>query len=311
MTTATQALHDFDMRQRFYFDKSPVRGDVVRIKDSLQTILQQKDYPVALQKLLGEMLVAASLLIGTLKIEGRLSIQLQNSGAAADTEEDSLTWAMAECDHQGHIRGLAEWTGAWQSAQTANDAFAKLGKVGEGVLFINIQPDATYGTQAEGYQGIVERVADNLADCLAHYQQQSVQIPTLINLACDGEQAGGILLQLLPRTTEEEVEAVDNDLFPRLKILTKTLKAEELTTLPADEILYRLYHEEDVVTAHPMSLTFACTCSQQKSESAIFQLGKPAALEIANEHGGELALDCGFCAHVYRFDHKDIEMIFA
>ena len=89
MTTATQALHDFDMRQRFYFEKSPVRGDVVRINDSLQTILQQKDYPVALQKLLGEMLVAASLLIGTLKIEGRLSIQLQNSGAAADTEEDS------------------------------------------------------------------------------------------------------------------------------------------------------------------------------------------------------------------------------
>ena len=61
MTTATQALHDFDMRQRFYFEKSPVRGDVVRINDSLQTILQQKDYPVALQKLLGEMLVAASL----------------------------------------------------------------------------------------------------------------------------------------------------------------------------------------------------------------------------------------------------------
>ena len=311
MTTATQALHDFDMRQRFYFEKSPVRGDVVRINDSLQTILQQKDYPVALQKLLGEMLVAASLLIGTLKIEGRLSIQLQNSGAAADTEEDSLTWAMAECDHQGHIRGLAEWTGTWQSAQTANDAFAKLGKVGEGVLFINIQPDATYGTQAEGYQGIVERVADNLADCLAHYQQQSVQIPTLINLACDGEQAGGIVLQLLPRTTEEEYETVDNDLFPRLKILTKTLKAEELTTLPADEILYRLYHEEDVVTAEPMPLTFACTCSQPKSESAIFQLGKPAALESANEHGDELALDCGFCGHVYRFDHKDIEMIFA
>jgi molecular chaperone Hsp33 len=81
---------------------------VVRINDSLQTILQQKDYPVALQKLLGEMLVAASLLIGTLKIEGRLSIQLQNSGAATDPEQDSLTWAMAECDHQGHIRGLAE-----------------------------------------------------------------------------------------------------------------------------------------------------------------------------------------------------------
>ena len=310
MTTATQALHDFDMRQRFYFEQSPVRGDVVRIKDSLQTILQQKDYPVALQKLLGEMLVAASLLIGTLKIEGRLSIQLQNSGAAADTEEDSLTWAMAECDHQGHIRGLAEWTGAWQSAQTANDAFAKLGKVGEGVLFINIQPDATYGTQAEGYQGIVERVADNLADCLAHYQQQSVQIPTLINLACDGEQAGGIVLQLLPRTTEEEYETVDNDLFPRLKILTKTLKAEELTTLPADEILYRLYHEENIVAPEPVSLTFGCTCSREKCEMAIEQIGQAEALDIVAEQNGTFEMDCGFCGEIYKFNNDEIAAIF-
>lgn len=317
MTTIKQLVSDVDMRQRFYFEQSPVRGDVVRIKDSLNTILQQKDYPIALQKLLGEMLVAASLLIGTLKIEGRLSIQLQNSATEAhedsDTQsnEDSLKWAMAECDHQGHIRGLAEWRGDWQSLHTANDAFAKLGKVGEGVLFINIQPNAAYGTQAEGYQGIVERVADNLADCLAHYQQQSVQIPTLINLACDGEQAGGIVLQLLPRTTEEEHETIDNDLFPRLKILTRTLKADELTTLPANEILYRLYHEEDVVTAEPTPLSFACTCSQAKSELAIFQLGKDHALEVADEQGGELALDCGFCGHVYRFDKDDIKQIFA
>ena len=311
MTTISQQNTDFDMRQRFYFEQSPVRGDVVRINDSLKTILQQKAYPLALQQLLGEMLVAASLLIGTLKIEGRLSIQLQNSAAETAVDEDSLKWAMAECDHQGHIRGLAEWTGTWQQPQTANDAFALLGKVGEGVLFINIQPDALYGTQAEGYQGIVERVADNLAECLAHYQQQSVQIPTLINLACDGEQAGGIVLQLLPRTSDEEHETVDNDLFPRLKILTRTLKAQELTTLPANEILYRLYHEEDIVTAEPMPLTFACTCSQQKSESAIFQLGEAHALEIAEEHGGEIALDCGFCGHVYQFDKAAIQQIFA
>lgn len=42
----------------------------------IANVIAQKDYPVALQKLLGEMLVAASLLIGTLKIDGRLSIQL-------------------------------------------------------------------------------------------------------------------------------------------------------------------------------------------------------------------------------------------
>lgn len=310
----TQSSLDYktqnDLRQRFFIQHSPVRGDVVRLSHSYAQIIAQKDYPKALQQLLGEMLVAASLLIGTLKIEGRLSIQLQNPNTDA-SDDARLKWAMAECDHQGHIRGLAEWTGDWSDLSSANDAFATLGAVGEGVLFINIQPDSSFGVQAEGYQGIVERVADNLADCLAHYQKQSVQIPTLINLACDGLQAGGILVQLLPRTSEEEQETVDTDLFPRLTVLTKTLKVDELTRLPADEILFRLYHEEEVVTDTPHPLRFACTCSREKSESAIFQLGETQALEIAEEHGGEIALDCGFCGHVYRFDKADIKQIFA
>lgn len=298
-----------DMRQRFFIQNSPVRGDVIRLSTSYAKIIAQKDYPIALQKLLGEMLVASALLISTLKIEGRLSIQLQNNSLEKD-DTTALKWAMAECDDKGNIRGLADWQGDWSGLTSANDAFQTLGKTGEGVLFINIQStDAIMG--GEGYQGIVERVADNLADCLAHYQKQSVQIPTLINLACDGLQAGGVLVQLLPRTSEEEQEEVDNDLFPRLTVLTKTLKEQELTTLPAEEILFRLYHEEDVVTPEATPLQFSCTCSAEKSAGAIFQLGKAQALEVADEHGGEIALDCGFCGQVYRFNKKDIQQIFA
>ena len=83
MTMTDSPVNDMrDERQRFFIEQSPVRGDVVRLADSYQQIIAQKDYPVALQKLLGEMLVAASLLIGTLKIDGRLSIQLQNPATA-------------------------------------------------------------------------------------------------------------------------------------------------------------------------------------------------------------------------------------
>lgn len=298
-----------DMRQRFFIQNSPVRGDVIRLSTSYAKIIAQKDYPIALQKLLGEMLVASGLLISTLKIEGRLSIQLQNNGLE-NTETTALKWAMAECDDKGNIRGLADWQGNWSGLTSADDAFQTLGNTGEGVLFINIQPtDSLMG--GEGYQGIVERVADNLADCLAHYQKQSVQIPTLINLACDGLQAGGVLVQLLPRTSEEEQEAVDTDLFPRLTILTKTLKEHELTTLPASEILFRLYHEEEVVTPESTPLQFSCTCSAEKSAGAIVQLGEAQALEVADEHGGEIALDCGFCGQVYRFNKAEIKQIFA
>ena len=311
----TDLIQDNDIRQRFFIEDSPVRGDVVRLSRSYATTIAQKPYPEALKRLLGEMLTAASLLIGTVKINGRLSIQLQSSDS-----DSLLNWAMAECDQNGIIRALASWKAdtdehvqAWSNMLHAKEAFAELGATGQGVLFINIQPDG-----GEPYQGIVERSHDNLADCLAHYQKQSAQIPTLINLASDGLQAGGILVQMLPRTAQETYEVeqnedagIDDDLWTRLSVLTRTLKAEELTTLDTNEILYRLYNEEKVVAPDPISLSFGCTCSREKCEMAIEQIGETEALDIVAEQNGTFEMDCGFCGEIYKFNKDDVAAIFA
>ncbi len=307
--------HDNDLRQRFFIEDSPVRGDVVRLSRSYATMIAQKPYPEAIKRLLGEMLTAASLLISTVKINGRLSIQLQSSDS-----DSLLNWAMAECDQDGIIRALASWKGetdeqvqAWENMTHAKEAFAELGATGQGVLFINIQPDG-----GEPYQGIVERSHDNLADCLAHYQKQSAQIPTLINLASDGLQAGGILVQMLPRTAEElykveqnEDAGIDDDLWTRLSVLTRTLKAEELTTLDTNEILYRLYNEEKVIAPEPVALSFGCTCSREKCEMAIEQIGEAEALDIVAEQNGSFEMDCGFCGEIYKFNKDDVAVIFS
>ncbi|WP_201575725.1 MULTISPECIES: Hsp33 family molecular chaperone HslO [Psychrobacter] len=306
---------DSDVRQRFFIQDSPVRGDVVRLSRGYATIIAQKPYPEAIKRLLGEMLTAASLLIGTVKIDGHLSIQLQSSDS-----NSLLNWAVAECDQDGIIRALASWKAdtdeqvqAWENMTSADEAFAELGETGQGVLFINIQPAG-----GESYQGIVERSHDNLADCLAHYQKQSAQIPTLINLASDGLQAGGILVQMLPRTAEETYEVeqnqdagIDDDLWTRLSVLTRTVKAEELTTLDSNEILYRLYNEENVVAPEPVALSFGCTCSREKCEMAIEQIGETEALDIIEEQGGTFEMDCGFCGEVYKFNKDDVATIFA
>ena len=75
------------------------------------------------------MLVSASLLISTLKIDGKLSIQLQSSDSDA-----RLNWAMAECDHTGSVRALAGFDDTnqnqtvWQHLKSADEAFGELGK---------------------------------------------------------------------------------------------------------------------------------------------------------------------------------------
>ncbi len=67
-----------DLRQRFFIEDSPVRGEVVHLEEALQTILAQRDYAPAVKILLGEMLSATALLASTLKIKGRISLQFRH-----------------------------------------------------------------------------------------------------------------------------------------------------------------------------------------------------------------------------------------
>jgi molecular chaperone Hsp33 len=278
-----------DIRQRFYIHDCPVRGEVVHLKQALKTILAQRDYPQAIKVLLGEMLVASSLLASTLKIKGRLSIQIQSTG--------TLKWAMAECNHLGEVRALAEFEQDPRFVEAVDSSVALSSLVG-GVLFINIEPDV-----GERYQGIVPLEHATLAQCLVQYYDLSAQIPTRIVLASSEESAGGLLIQLLPRT-EEEQESVDSDLWPRLTMLTETLKAEELISLPAQEILYRLYNEEDVRLPDSEVLSFGCTCSKQRCANALIQIGEEAVKETLLEQN-PIEMHCQFCNSRYTFSAEE------
>ena len=284
-----------DLRQRFFIEDSPVRGEVVHLEEALQTILKQRDYVPAVQVLLGEMLCATALLASTLKIKGRISLQIQASG--------TFKWAMAEGNHLGEVRALADYE---QDPRflSAEDSSTVLKSLVSPVLFINIEPE--FG---ERYQGIVPLDKGNLAECLIQYYDLSAQIPTRIVLASNAERAGGLLIQLLPRNSEEEQQRVDEDLWPRVTMLTETLKAEELTDLDVNEILYRLYNEEQVRLPEVEALRFGCTCSKERCANALIQIGVSAVRETL-EYQNPITMDCQFCSTQYSFSAEEALSLF-
>ena len=279
-----------ELRQRFYIENCPVRGEVVHIENVLQTILAQRDYPQAIQILLGEMLTATALLASTLKIKGRISLQIQAAG--------TFKWAMAECNHLGELRASADYEEDPRFFQAENSSTVLKSLVNP-VLFINIEPE--FG---ERYQGIVALEQDSLAGCLMQYYDLSAQIPTKIVLASSAERAGGLLIQLLPRNSEEEQQRVDEDLWPRLTLLTETIKPQELTDLTATEILYRLYNEEDVRLPEVEQLKFGCTCSKERCATALEQIGIDAVRETL-EFQNPITMDCQFCSTRYSFTAEE------
>ena len=284
-----------DLRQRFFIEDSPVRGEVVHLEEALQTILAQREYAPAIKVLLGEMLSATALLASTLKIKGRISLQIQAEG--------TFKWAMAECNHLGEVRALADYEED-DRFNEMSDSSVVFNTLKKPVLFINIEPE-----HGERYQGIVPLDQPNLAHCLMQYYDLSAQIPTRIVLASNLTHSGGLLIQLLPRNNEEEQKRVDEDLWPRLTMLTETLKADELTDLEAKEILYRLYNEEEVRLPEVEALKFGCTCSKQRCEIALQEIGITAVRETL-EHQNPIEMDCQFCNSKYSFSAQEALALF-
>ena len=273
-----------DQLHRYLFENYAVRGELVTVSDTWTQILENHDYPQPVKIILGELLVATSLLTATLKFDGDITVQLQGDGP--------MTLAVINGNNKQEMRGVARVQG-----DVAADASLK-DLVGNGYLVITITP-----AEGERYQGVVGLEGDTLAACLEDYFMRSEQLPTRLFIRTGDIEgklaAGGMLLQVLPAQ-----DAQAND-FEHLATLTETIKAEELLTLPATDVLWRLYHEEEVTLYDPQDVIFKCTCSRERCADALKTLPTEEVDSIIAEEG-EIDMHCDYCGSHYVFNAMDI-----
>lgn len=275
-----------DSLQRFLFEHAAIRGELVHLDATWRAALERHDYPPAVRGLLGELMAAAALLSATLKFNGSLTLQIQGSGPVG--------LAVVEATSERTLRGLAHWSGD-------PDPMPFPALVGEGRFVITIDPRES----GQRYQGIVELEGDTVSAALENYLARSEQLDSRIWLAADTQHAAGMLLQRLPDRADE-----DSDMWNRATHLGATLTRDELLTLPAQEIIRRLYHEEDVRIFDRENMRFHCGCSRERVANVLRMLGYDEVQSILNERG-KIDVDCEFCNHHYTFDRVDSEQLFA
>ncbi|APZ05271.1 MULTISPECIES: Hsp33 family molecular chaperone HslO [Kosakonia] len=276
-----------DQLHRYLFENYAVRGELVTVSNTWKEVLENHNYPLPVKNLLGELLVATSLLTATLKFAGDITVQVQGDGP--------MSLAVINGNNRQQMRGVARVQG-----EIADDASLKT-LVGNGYLVITITPE-----EGERYQGVVGLEGETLAECLEDYFQRSEQLPTRLFIRTgdvEGQPAaGGMLLQVLPA---QDTQAED---FEHLAVLTETVKAEELFTLPANEVLWRLYHEEEVTLYDPQDVEFKCTCSRERCAGALKTLPDEEVDSILAEEG-EIDMHCDYCGNHYLFNAMDIAEI--
>ena len=291
-------MNKIDIRQRFVFDELDARGCIVRLSDTCEAIQATHHYPTNLAKLLNQFALAATLLRDSIKIDGSLTIQLRTAGA--------ISLIMADCMSDRRVRAIAEYD---TDELAANDSIA-LDQLGQGaMLAITISPD-----EGERYQSIVPIEHESLSDCLQDYFQRSEQLPSLFHFVTEKEQAVGIAIHALPQNKVKETsETTEN--FERLTAFLKTLSCDEALGLDNEQILTRLFHEEEcrLFDAHPVE--FGCVCTAKKSLDAIQSLGKDDVQTLIDEQKeqghDQLVVDCHFCFQRYQFKFSDVQELFS
>jgi molecular chaperone Hsp33 len=279
---------------------APVRGELVQLDRAWQALLERSKYPPAVAELLGEAAVAAVLLAATLKIDGKLTLQLMGDTPTHErTNEPNKPLAVhllvMQVNSKRELRGLARWHG-----DALHDDARGLQLLEGGRLVMTIET-----ARGERYQGIVPLEGERLAHALQGYFERSEQLPTRLWLEADVHHAAGLLVQKLP----EHHSAADDEDWNRIVALADTVTRDELLGLPAETLLHRLFHEEDRRIYTPEHVRFMCSCSRERVGDMLRGLGSE---EVANTlaEQGSIEVHCEFCNARYVFDAVDAAALF-
>ncbi len=239
----------------------------------------------------GRTATAAAMMGAMLKGEEKVTIQVKGDGPIGQI--------VADANAKGEVRAYADNP----QAHLPSNSLGKLdvaGVVGtEGFIYVI----KDLGLR-EPYRGSVPIVSGELAEDFTYYFAKSEQTPSAVSLGVLVETdytvktAGGLILQLLPGLSDEEITALEKRLgaIPAVtSMLERGLTPEDMMRELVDEIS----------AVERMELRFQCFCSRERVENTLVSLGK-AELDAIIEGEGNAEVVCHFCNEKYGFDRPEL-----
>lgn len=162
----------------------------------------------------------------------------------------------------------------------------------------------------DAYVGQVDIVSGEIAEDYTYYFAKSEQTPSVVSLGVLVDekdynviQAGGLIIQLLPGASEEDIIYLENKI--------KTL--EYMTTLlqggkSIEDIINYIFDDAQVEITHKQEVKYTCNCSKEKIEKVVISLGKKELKQIIEEDKG-INLKCHFCGKEYYLNEEELNSL--
>jgi len=268
--------------QTFLLEDAGIRGAVVRLEETWTKVVAAHDYPPAVRALLGDGVVATLLLASGLKTTPSVSLQLQSQGP--------LKLLLIQCVDGQRVRGMASFKPGVHAAPLLDG----------GRLVVNLDTGKPNGF----FQGIVPLTSARLEECLESYFLQSEQLSTRLYLRSSEQRVAGLLLQVLPGHGEERAAHA----FETAAACAATVSADELTRMPADELLPRLFAGQSIRLFSAKPVTHDCRCTPERLAGVVRMLGDDEIKTLLAEQG-HVELTCEFCNRAFRYDDAQVQAI--
>jgi molecular chaperone Hsp33 len=286
----------------FHLEGAAVSGRLVRLGAAADSILSRHDYPAPIATLLGETLTLAVGLAGALKYDGVFTLQTKGNGPVA--------FLVADVTSDGALRGYAQFDPARmpKDVPVRPEGQSVPTWLGAGHLAFTVDQ----GVQTQRYQGIVALEGATLAECVHHYFRQSEQVETIIKVsverAAGGWRGAALFLQRLPVAGSKK-EAADDLWFETLSLMATVTNAELSNfELPANDLLYRLFHEIGVRVHDVKPLADHCRCSEDRVVTMLRSFPRAEIDGLMKD--GAVEVDCEFCRRSYRFDADALQRVY-
>lgn len=269
-----------------------IKITVVKTTDVVETARLNHHLSPTATVLLGRALTGAVLLSSQLKGEERVRLSVEGDGP--------IGTIVAEANYVGEIRGFVDHPDVdldWASGAQLADA------VGSGVVRFS----KMLYNEAKPITGIVEITDGTITGDIAHYIEQSEQIPSMIALDVQLNEEGGVssaaglLVQAMPGADVKQLEHIQSQM---LKLPPLGLMIER--GLYIDDIMVNAMGDVKVQEIDRTPVHFYCRCTKDRFIDALSMLKME---ELAEMKEKEQELVCQYCNKHYVITTDELSVL--
>lgn len=273
-----------------------VRAYAIRSTETVREAQRRHDTLPTSSVALGRSMTAGAILGAMMKGEEKLTIKIDGGGP--------IGTILVDANAKGEVRGYVTYPRTHFEVKESGKLDVKRAVGTNGTL--SVSKDVGMNQPFVGQVPIeTGEIGEDFTSYIMNSEQtpSSVGVGVLVNADDTIQAAGGFIIQLLPGTSEETIQFLED----RLQQIPSISSMVEDGLTP-EKMLEEVLGAGNISILETMPIHFQCQCSRERIASAIISLGQQEIQDMIEEDGKAEA-QCHFCNENYLFTKDDLEQL--